>query len=141
KKVASSRICRCENGGVCNDEGKCTCPQGTTGEICQRYSIVFCPDPGPIPFGIRRNGDGSIIESVQVYTAGQIVFYSCREGYELRGNEAITCLRTRAWSNKIITCLRTRAWSNKKPRCLKRPIVGSRGKEIISSFRVSNILR
>ncbi|GFT31306.1 sushi, von Willebrand factor type A, EGF and pentraxin domain-containing protein 1 [Nephila pilipes] len=112
--ITSRRICRCENGGVCDNRGKCKCPKGTTGEFCESYSIVFCPDPGPILFGIRRNGDGSIIESTQVYTAGQIVFYSCREGYELRGNEAITCLRTRAWSNK-------------RPRCLKRIIGGSRG--------------
>ncbi|GFQ96156.1 CUB and sushi domain-containing protein 3, partial [Trichonephila clavata] len=33
---SNRRPCRCENGGICDDNGKCRCPRGRTGTYCER---------------------------------------------------------------------------------------------------------
>ncbi|GFU82890.1 CUB and sushi domain-containing protein 1 [Trichonephila clavipes] len=85
-------------------------------------SVVYCPDPGQISFGVRRNAQGSFTGSTQRYSPGQAVIYSCRQGYELQGN-------------RLITCLRTGEWSSKKPRCVRyrTAISGTRGGEVSCS--------
>ncbi|GFT31301.1 sushi, von Willebrand factor type A, EGF and pentraxin domain-containing protein 1 [Nephila pilipes] len=75
--------------------------------IRSRDHAVYCPDPGQIPFGNRRNGDGTLTRdgSTQVYTSGQSVIYRCRRGYELSGNGVINCLQTGEWSSPTPRCI------------------------------------
>ncbi|GIY34947.1 hypothetical protein CDAR_376481 [Caerostris darwini] len=70
--------------------------------------LAYCPDPGQITYGSRRNADGSSTRSSRIFSNGQSVIYSCNTGYELVGDSVLTCMQTGRWSKSRPSCRRTR---------------------------------
>ncbi|GFU82888.1 CUB and sushi domain-containing protein 3 [Trichonephila clavipes] len=105
------RPCRCENGGMCDDNGKCVCPRGRTGTYCERFERekASCPDPGIPRGGERMNSDGSDASYPRIFEEGESVIYSCAgENLALQGTSFITCRSDGTWSASRPQCIRSR---------------------------------
>ncbi|NXN33577.1 CR2 protein, partial [Nycticryphes semicollaris] len=59
---------------------------------------VTCPQPPNIANG-QHNG-----RSLDKFSRGVTVYYSCRDGYELVGNMSISCTENGLWSRPLPRC-------------------------------------
>ncbi|XP_028660616.2 LOW QUALITY PROTEIN: sushi, von Willebrand factor type A, EGF and pentraxin domain-containing protein 1 [Erpetoichthys calabaricus] len=73
----------------------CTCRHPYTGDGKNCTEPVKCPNPGSLEFGLVNGTD---------FTAGQKVYFSCKEGYHLIGATHITCLEFGIWSEHAPHC-------------------------------------
>ncbi|XP_055949631.1 limulus clotting factor C-like isoform X2 [Argiope bruennichi] len=82
-----------------------TCPEGHSGPTCED-PVANCSDPGIVPFGYRRLINGIRSKSNRIYTFGQSLQYFCNQGYELVGNNVLTCLSSGQWTSQTPSCQR-----------------------------------
>ncbi|KAG2466627.1 SVEP1 protein, partial [Polypterus senegalus] len=88
----------CDKNSEChNTYGSytCTCRHPYTGDGKNCTEPVKCPNPGSLEFGLVNGTD---------FTAGQKVYFSCKEGYHLIGSTHITCSEFGIWSEHAPHC-------------------------------------
>ncbi|GBM89513.1 CUB and sushi domain-containing protein 3 [Araneus ventricosus] len=103
--------CHCQNGGICDVNGKCMCPEGMTGTYCENLERqkATCPDPGIPRDGSRLNPDGSDASYSRVFEEGESVIFTCNEeNSALQGKSFITCLADGTWSAPLPRCITSR---------------------------------
>ena len=72
-------------------------------------TAISCPDPG-FPINGRRNGTTTKF--------GDIITFSCNDGYKLVGSAQIECVASKSWFGNIPTCEGNFLYSNKDmPQC------------------------
>lgn len=102
----------CTKQGVWSDlPPQCTPLHTSTTENTEVAVLAYCKDPGVDPNGIKavspwinlRNLNRNSNRQVE-YPQGTEIGYSCREGYDLKGETTLRCLFSGSWSSSIPTC-------------------------------------
>ncbi|KAF8774481.1 Limulus clotting factor C like protein [Argiope bruennichi] len=112
--------CRCQNGGVCDVSGKCTCLEGRTGTYCENLERqrATCPDPGVPRDGSRLNPDGTDASYPRMFEEGESVIFTCNgDGFALQGTSFITCLEDGTWSAPRPRCVNSQTGSSRTTYC------------------------
>ncbi|XP_042655840.1 complement receptor type 1 isoform X2 [Tyto alba] len=63
-----------------------------------RCEEVMCPQPANIANGLHSG------QSLDKFSRGVTVYYSCKDGYELIGNVSINCTEAGVWSKPVPRC-------------------------------------
>lgn len=67
--------------------------------------VQYCPDPGQVPNGFRRDLSESQISERSQYNTGSRVIFSCSDGFALIGESMLTC-SSEKWSSSLPVCQR-----------------------------------
>lgn len=74
----------CQNNGTCNEEGKCDCPDGVSGEFCQ--TVDLCYNVTCDYDGVCDSGDCACIDVTENYLLGTWDFYDATGDANLNFN-------------------------------------------------------
>ncbi|KAH3889322.1 hypothetical protein DPMN_013375 [Dreissena polymorpha] len=88
----------CQNGATCVDIVNgflCTCAGGFAGDFCE--TVYSCLEPDAPTNGFVNTSAGLEV--------GNIIYYTCMEGYGLVGQSQRTCLANLTWSDSIPYCM------------------------------------
>jgi len=105
--------CKCQNEGFCNANGKCICPKGFKGDLCEVVrmhertknrrrrqadcSTIGCPvHPPPENGNIHLEKDSP--------QAGDAIKYTCKENFTMMGSRTRHCNGNGKWSGEAPTC-------------------------------------
>ncbi|CAL1277413.1 unnamed protein product [Larinioides sclopetarius] len=76
------------------------------------YPTSFCPLPRHLNQGSYAKADGGIAGPTSKYKIGQLIVYSCNDGYELEGNSTSTCLPSGWWPKYPPLCRKLFSFTN-----------------------------